>query len=76
MVTLIDAANKGMVKALRLTTFSPAFTAAFFAALRCQTGERWQGPDAYDRTLADLYRQFPTTESLRARAVARTRGGA
>lgn len=76
IVTLIDAADRGTVKALRFITFSPAFTASFYDALRRQTGERWAGQAAYDRTLSDLYRQFPTTKSLLKRAIARTKGGA
>jgi len=77
MVTLIDAADKGRVKALRMTTFSPAFTATFFNVLRHQANEQqWIGKAAYDRTLAELYRQFPTTKSLLTRSLARTKGGA
>lgn len=76
-VILVNAAT-GVIRALRVVSLSPAFTTALHLAILSQAQRPWPG-EAYDRQLADLYRRYPTTEALVARAQSRTvagRGGA
>jgi len=73
-VVLVDA-DTGVVRALRVTTFSPSFTAALHLAIRAQHEAGWPGQDAYDRALDEVYRRYPQSASLLATATARTEGG-
>ncbi len=74
-VDLIEA-KTGIVRALRVVTFSPEFTYALHNAIREQAASPWLGRDAYDAALRDAYRHYARSEDLLKRAVARTVGGA
>lgn len=73
-IDLVDA-DSGIVRGLRAVTFSPAFTARLRLAIIEQAAQPYTEAD-YDAALADLYRRYPTSETLLAAAVARTVGGA
>jgi hypothetical protein len=73
-IVLVDSLT-GIIKALRMVSFSPAFTVAIRSALRDQAERPWPGGAEYDRQLAAVYQRY-TSEQLLARAVARTTGGA
>jgi hypothetical protein len=73
-VILVDAGT-GLVRALRVVTFSLAFTGVIHAAIRSQAEFPWIGPVGYDIALANIYRRYPTTADLLRHAIARTRGG-
>lgn len=73
-VMLVDAGT-GIIRALRVVTLPPALTTALHLAIRDQAARPWPGGDAYDAALADLYRRYPTTESLLRVSRARARGG-
>lgn len=73
-VILVEA-RSGIVQVLREVSLSPAFTAALHLAIREQAVRPWDAAE-FDRVLTGLYRQYPTSAALVARAVARTRGGA
>lgn len=72
-VVLVDAAT-GIIRALRVVSWSPAFTAAVHAAIRAQAARPWSEA-VYDAALDLLYARYPTTGALLERAVARTTGG-
>lgn len=74
-VILVDAGN-GVIKALRLLTFSPAFSTALRLAIREQANRPWPGDAAYDRQLAVLYGMYPNSKLMIKDATARTKGGA
>lgn len=69
-VILVDAAT-GILRALRLVSFSPAFTRALHAAIVAQSTTPWDEA-AYDRELDDL----GSMDELLAAAVATCSGGA
>lgn len=69
------AAATGIVQALRVVTFSPAFTAALHLAIRAQAARPWPGDAAYDAQVSDLYRRFPNASHLAAHAQSRTFAG-
>ena len=73
-IILVDALT-GIVRALRMVSFSPAFTVALRSAIRDQASRPWPGDAAYDRQLRAIYDRYDS-RALVARAVARTRGGA
>ena len=73
-VDLIEA-DSGLVRALRVVTFSPAFTRALHSAIRQQAASPWPGREAYDDALASVYKRYPTSKDLLRRAVARSVGG-
>jgi hypothetical protein len=73
-IVLVDA-DTGIIMTLRTLTFSPEFSARLHGAIRQQSRSKWLGADAYEKSLASLYRKFPTTEDLLARATARCTGG-
>ncbi len=73
-VYLIDAAT-GILAAQRALTFSPAFTAALHAAIRRQARSAWEGPAAYDKALARLYRRYPVPAVMLAAAPVECLGG-
>lgn len=62
-VHLIDAGT-GILRANRVVSLSPAFTAALHLAIREQAERAWPGAAEYDAQLADLYRRHPTTSDL------------
>jgi hypothetical protein len=68
-------AQSGLVRALRVVTFLPAFTRALHFAIREQAALPWLGREAYEEALASIYKRYPTSGDLLARAVARTVGG-
>lgn len=71
---LVDAGT-GIVRAIRLVSFSPAFTVALRLAIAAQAGETWDQA-AYDLALDRLYRRYPASAQLAAVATARCVGGA
>lgn len=73
-ITLVDA-NTGLVRALRLTTCSPAFTATLHTAVIAQAGRSFPGRAAHAERVRRVYARFATPEALLARAIARCRGG-
>jgi len=73
-VILVDA-GAGIIKAIRVLSWSPAFTAAIRGAIRDQAARSWPGDDEYDRQLANAYRRWPTSAAMVRDASARTRGG-
>lgn len=68
---LVDAAT-GVVKAIRLLSLSPDFTAALHRAIRAQSQIPWV-PQVFDATLQQLYRD--QSKELAERADKRCRGG-
>lgn len=70
-VTLIDA-QTGIIRALRATSWSPAFTAAMHQAIRRQV-ELGPRHHAYEHDIERLLSR--PTASLVTRAIARTTGG-
>jgi hypothetical protein len=72
-IVLVDALT-GIVKALRMVSFSPAFTVALRSAIRDQAARPWPGGDEYNRQLDAIYGHY-SSEQLLARAVSRTEGG-
>ena len=73
-VTLVDA-NTGIVRALRLTTCSPALTLALHRAVIAQAGRIFAGRAVHAERVRRLYARFPTPEALLPRAIARCCGG-
>lgn len=73
-VVLVDRLT-GLIRALRMVSFSPAFTVALRSAIRDQASRSWPGGAEYDRQLGTVYGQH-SSEQLLARAIARTKGGA
>lgn len=74
-VVLVDAGT-GLIRALRLVTFSPAYTRALHDAIREQASSPWLSGPTYDAALADIYRRYPTSAELLKHAIAQTFGGA
>jgi hypothetical protein len=74
-VVLVDAAS-GIVKALRLLTFSPSFTVALRLAVAREAERPWPGDAAYDARIRRLYARYPTSAAMLRDATARTIGGA
>ena len=73
-VILVDAST-GLVRGLRVLSFSPAFSAALRLAIREQAARPWPGDAAYNRQVQTLYARYPTSEAMIQYAVARTLGG-
>jgi len=72
-IILIEAAT-GIVKAIRVTTLSPAFTEKLHDAIREQaTGEEFSRAEFVARSLLVYENQTPA--ELAAKAVVKTRGG-
>lgn len=74
-IILIDAAT-GIIRALRIVSFSPAFSAALRLAIREQASRPWPGDAEYNRQVQALYQRYPTSEMLLRVAKIRTVGGA
>lgn len=72
-VILVDGSS-GIVRALRVLTWSPSFTQTINRAIRMQAAAVFDS-SAYDRSLARLY-SSRTTLSLVGDAIATTDGGA
>lgn len=73
-VLLVDAAD-GLIRAIRVVTLSPSFTAVLRGSIREQAARPWPGDAAYDRQLQALYQRFPQTAEMLPLATARTPGG-
>ncbi len=73
-VILVDALT-GIIRALRMVSFSPAFSTALRLAIRDQALRPWPGGAEYDRQLTAIYDRYDS-QALLARAVAKTKGGA
>lgn len=72
-IILIEAAT-GIVKAIRVTTLSPAFTEKLHDAIRMQTtGEEFSRAEFVARSLAVYANQTPA--ALADRAIVKSRGG-
>lgn len=71
---LVDAAT-GLVRVLRVVTWSPAFTAALHLAIRDQHAAGWPGDAAYNSAVLGAQARYPTSDALLATAIARTDGG-
>ncbi len=72
-IILVEAAT-GIVKAIRVTTLSPAFTETLHDAIRQQaTAEEFSRAEFVSRSLAIFEKQTPA--ALAARAVVKTKGG-
>lgn len=72
-VVLADA-QSGVVRAIRAVTLSEEFTATLHETIRDQAASRWSQAE-YDHDLAVAYAEYPDTESMLEKAIARTRGG-
>lgn len=70
LVVATDAATSGIIRALRVLSMPPAFTTALSLAIRDQAAQPFEARQ-YDAALADLYRRYPRTENLVARAQSR-----
>jgi hypothetical protein len=68
-VVLVDA-NSGILRALRIIKFTPAFTQALHNAITQQSLRRWPGEALFDQQINHLFQQF-STEALLQRAIAR-----
>ena len=73
-VVLVDAAD-GIVKALRVVSFSPAFTRHLHAAIRKQAAAGWPGSEEYDRQWQHIYRTHTSPQIATKLALVRCRGG-
>jgi hypothetical protein len=73
-IILVDALT-GIVRGLRMVSFSQAFSIVLRTAIREQAAQPWPGGAEYDRQLAEVYRRYDT-DALLARARSRTEGGA
>jgi hypothetical protein len=68
------SAEDGVVRAIRMMTWSPEFTRTAHRAIRRQAEQAWDARE-YDRALNALYSQHPTSTSLAKAAVASCVGG-
>ncbi len=73
-VILIDAST-GIIRGLRVVTFSPAFTTALHLAIAQQAARPWPGDMEYNRQVQALYQRYPTSRAMVRDAVALTLGG-
>jgi hypothetical protein len=73
-VILVDATT-GVIKGLRVATFSPAFTAALRSSIQRQVESPWPGDKEYDRQLAEAYAKYPSSQAMLKDAISRTVGG-
>ncbi len=72
-IILVEAAT-GIVKAIRVTTLSPAFTEKLHDAIRCQAiSEQFSRDEFISRSLAIYQKQTPT--DLAAKSIVKTKGG-
>jgi len=72
-VLLVDA-HTGILRALRLVSFSPAFTRALHSAIREQAQAPWDQA-LYDSIAAGLYALYPSSNDFVRVAQARCTGG-
>lgn len=72
-VLLVDA-HTGILRALRLVSFSPAFTRALHTGIREQAAAPWDSA-RYDAAVAELYALYPSSEAFVRVAQARCTGG-
>ena len=73
VVILVDAAT-GIIRALRVVTFSPPFTALLRQAIRAQAAQPFDQP-AYEQAVQTAYRHYPDTDSMVRAAMIVERGG-
>lgn len=62
VVILVDATT-GILRALRVVTFSPPFTALLRQAIRAQAAQPFDQP-AYEQAVQTAYRRYPDTDSM------------
>ena len=74
-IILVNAAT-GIIEALRVVSWSPAFSAALRLAIRDQAARPWPGDVEHQRQLNNAYRRWPTSAAMVRDATSRTRGGA
>jgi hypothetical protein len=72
---MLVGADDGLIKAMRLVSFSPSFTAELFRAVRKQASQPWCGDEAYAKTLQAAYSLWPTSDRMAAAATAKCCGG-
>jgi hypothetical protein len=73
-VLLIDAAT-GIVKAIRVTSMSPEFTAALHETISAQLSTEWSLAE-HDREIAAAYRRWPSCDDMARAALIRETAGA
>jgi hypothetical protein len=73
-IILVNA-DSGIIKALRVVTFSPAFTAAIRLAIADQAKYPFVGDAAYEAQIRAYYARYPSVEDMLPDAIARTVGG-
>lgn len=73
-VILLDATT-GIIKVLRLVSFSPDFTRVLLNAIRVQASTPWPGNTSYDNQIQQVYAHYPSTTQMLSAAQARCVGG-
>jgi hypothetical protein len=73
-VTLVNA-QSGLIEAMRVLSLSPGLTRSIFDAIRRQADIAWTGREAYDRSIAALYRKYPDSAAMLVDSIARSAGG-
>ena len=71
---LVDAAT-GVVRVLRVCTFSPAFTRALHAAIWAQLEKPFCGRDEIERQGQSLYSRYTSADIATKLAIAKCKGG-
>lgn len=72
---VVVEATTGIVQALRLVSFSPAFSRALRGAIAAQLARPWPGRTEYDRQVDEIYRRYPVQSDMLKIARARCAGG-
>jgi hypothetical protein len=72
-ILLVDAAT-GILKAMRVVSFSPDFTRQLHKAIRQQAATPFEGEETHRTGVKEVYARFDTS-SLLNRAAARCKGG-
>lgn len=75
LTTVLVDADTGIVKALRVTSFSPSFTRQLHDAIRKQANRPWPGSEEYDRQWAHIYNAYTSSQIATKLALVRCKGG-
>lgn len=75
LTTVLIDARSGLVKALRVSTFSPAFTRALHDAIRAQAARPWPGMEEYQRQGSRVYAGYTSAQIAQKLAKVRCIGG-
>lgn len=73
-VILVDAIS-GLVRGLRIVTFSAEFTRDLHDAIRAQARRPWPGENEYGRQLSSIYARLRTSDEIAYAATSRCAGG-